>query len=139
MADKTSLPQELHTPTNENLDLEIGDHAVSQNIGIGEALHSSKDEISTEKLGDEKDEALSRQETHMMDDDDPFALFPSLSISMSSTNAPYVRRGTITSLGRPLTRAETMETLKSVRSRFTEVRNEFDENVLQSLCIDSSF
>jgi hypothetical protein len=63
------------------------------------------------------------------DEDDPFAFFPRLSITMSSTRGPFSRRNTVTTLGRRLTRQETTQTLKSVRSRFTEVRSEFDENV----------
>jgi len=76
-----------------------------------------------------KEESISGSQTETWDFDDPFAIFPSLSLTMSSTHGPFSRRNTVTTLGRPLTRQETTQTLKSVRSRFTAVRSEFDENV----------
>ena len=113
-------------------DLEKGDQAVaSGNLddGITSTIHSESptDDSITENL---KDQSLSRTQTGATDSaEDPFALFPALSITMSSTRAPFSRRNTATTLTRPLTREETRNTLKSVRSRFTEVRSEFDENV----------
>jgi hypothetical protein len=116
------------TPTApRDVDVEKADHAVpSADIDDSEVERETSREESDETTV--KYDTLSRQTTEI-DDDDPFALFPTMSISMSSTRAPYSRRGTVTTLTRPLTREETMQTLRSVRSRFTEVRSEFDENV----------
>lgn len=80
--------------------------------------------------GDPSEKPLSRRATGVYDEnDDPFALFPTLSITMSSTRGHGNRRGTVSTLGRPLTRQETLQTIKTVRSRFTDARSEFDENV----------
>jgi hypothetical protein len=85
-------------------------------------------EDGSSSLEDSSHGDLSHPTTNI-DDNDPFALFPMLSLTMSSTHGRYdLRRGTLTSLGRPLTRQETLQTIKTVRSRFTEVRSEFDEN-----------
>jgi hypothetical protein len=113
------------------VDCEKGDHAVQPNdmegtnISAIESHRTDDDEISTTR----NEEEYSGEKVDPTDDDDPFALFPALSLTMSSTQAPFMRRNTNASLGRPLTREETMQTLKSVRSRFTEVRSEFDEHV----------
>jgi len=86
----------------------------------------------TSSLDGEKRDGLSRPATNVtkIEENDPFALFPTLSLTMSSTKGHplHMRRDTLASLGRPLTREETMQTIKTVRSRFTEVRSEFDEN-----------
>lgn len=112
-------------------DLEKADHAAQltesdgANISTLAPLGDNSDNETTSR----KEEEYTGEEAEDLDDDDPFSLFPALSITMSSTKAPYSRRSTMTSMGRPLTREETRATLKSVRSRFTEVRSEFDENV----------
>jgi hypothetical protein len=113
------------------VDLEKGDHAVQPN-DVEEANISAIASHNTENdtiLTVRKEEEYSGDKIDPIDDDDPFALFPALSLTMSSTRTQFMRRNTTTSLGRPLTREETMATLKSVRSRFTEVRSEFDEYV----------
>jgi hypothetical protein len=111
----------------ETNDLEKGDHTNVADGANGQTEASrSADEIPTVNL---ENEALSRLSTNVADDENPFAFFPQLSVSMSSTQGPWLRRNTTTSLGRPLTREETRQTLRTVRSRFTEVRSEFDENV----------
>ena len=117
-------------------DLEKGDHAVKgkdvpeSHIQGDNPTPNSKDESLS---GDAKDEDLSRLDTALteIDEFDPFALYPDLAITMSSTRGPGImsRRNTVTTLGRSLTRQETLQTLKSIRSRVTEVRDEFDENV----------
>jgi hypothetical protein len=85
-------------------------------------------EEASDSLEDSSHGDLSRPATNI-DESDPFALFPVLSLTMSSTRGRQdLRRGTLTSLGRPLTRQETLQTIRTVRSRFTEVRSEFDEN-----------
>ena len=119
------------TPTgNNDIDLEKGDHAV-QSEDVNEAGVRSEESGSSTEDGvptpNTKIEGL--PESDAFDTEDPFALFPALSISMSSTRAPYQRRNTTTTLGRPLTREETLQTIKTVRSRFTDARSEFDENV----------
>jgi hypothetical protein len=113
------------------VDCEKGDHAVSPNDMEGANIsamqsHRTEDDTISATRNEEK---YSGEKIDTNDDDDPFALFPALSLTMSSTQAPSMRRYTTASLGRPLTREETMQTLKSVRSRFTEVRSEFDEHV----------
>jgi hypothetical protein len=129
MPDPNSAPA-AQTAQRE-LDLERGDHAIQTTDLDGSKLPGSEVQSSQEGSisTNEKMEGLSRRATSDSDDDDPFALFPALSISMSSTRGPFVRRNTTTTLTRALTREETMQTLKSVRSRFTEARSEFDENV----------
>jgi len=114
-------------------DLEKGDHP-SQNGDLEETVAPiSESESHTEGSlnGNLKDDPLSRTTTGATpDDDDPFSLYPRLSLSISSTQgASFSRRNTAITLTHPLTREETRNTLKSVRSRFTEVRSEFDENV----------
>lgn len=117
-------PQQL----TQNDDLEKGDHAVQD---VDEAIdpmddaRSSKDDSLSGNL---KNKSLSEPTTDYMDSEDPFALFPTLSVSMSSTRGPWIRRNTASTLGRQLTRAETLQTIKAVRSRFTEARSEFDEH-----------
>ena len=119
----------------EDGDLEKGDHAVQtpdpneSQIQSEEAAPNSTDESLS---GEAKDEPLTQLDTTFseIDEDDPFALFPSLAITMSSTRGPGIsRRNTTTTLGRPLTRQETIHTLKTIRSKVTEAREEFDENV----------
>lgn len=115
----------------ETSDLEKGDRTIRQSVADGtsgqtEKVSGSKNEMAPANL---EDESLSRPNTNVANDEDPFAIFPRLSVSMSSTQGPWVRRNTTASLGRPLTREETRQTLRTVRSRFTEVRSEFDENV----------
>jgi len=107
------------------------DHAaptVPANEGLQE-VPTSQDVTSS--LDDKRD-GLSRPATNItkIEETDPFALFPTLSLTMSSTGGHplHMRRDTLTSLGRPLTREETLQTIRTVRSRFTEVRSEFDEN-----------
>lgn len=118
-------------------DLEKGDHAVRPR-DVGETVTptvTSQSPTDTEGSIKEKipDDSLSRTTTSATQyADDPFALYPALSLSMSSTRGSFSRRNTATTLSRPLTRQETINTLKSVRSRFTEVRSEFDENVSSS-------
>jgi hypothetical protein len=116
-------------------DLEKGDHR-SQNGDLEETVapiseSESRTEGSLNGNENPKDDPLSRTTTGATpDDDDPFSLYPRLSLSISSTQgAPFSRRNTAITLTHPLTREETRNTLKSVRSRFTEVRSEFDENV----------
>src|SRR5271154_2782434 len=123
----TSVPE----PTQDTTDLEKADHAVlpinnAEKDPGTEEQRSSSEEITPATA---KIEAESPSEFDLLDESDPFALFPTLSLSKSSTQGPWMRRNTTTSLGRALTREQTRETLKTVRSRFTEVRNEFDENV----------
>lgn len=120
--------ESAHSP-----DLERADHATQGNDPQESPVESagktanSGDEILS---GDAKDEPLSRLSTTAdVDEDDPFALYPNLSITMSSTRGPGIRRNTAISMGRPLTRESTIQTLKSVRSRVAEARDEFDENV----------
>ena len=111
-------------------DLEKGNHAVHPIDDVEKNGDRPDGSPSSREDSDVKMEGLSRPTTNMLDDaEDPFAFFPSLSISMSSTRGPWVRRNTTTSLGRQLTRAETLQTIKTVRSRFAEARSEFDENV----------
>jgi len=97
----------------------------------------------TSSLNGNKHDDLSRPLTNItnIDENDPFALFPMLSLTMSSTRGrpQHMRRDTLTSLGRPLTREETMQTIKTVRSRFTEVRSEFDENASPSILCHLSY
>ena len=115
----------------DDKDLEKGDRAVHP-VGSEETNTQSTEPESPKDdspSGNIKDEALFQPSTNTFDDADPFAMFPTLSISMSSTRGPWMRRNTTTTLGRPLTREETMQTLKTVRSRFTDARSEFDENV----------
>jgi len=117
-------------------DLEKGDHAVQAtdiaepHIQSNDASPNSRDESLS---GNAKDEDLSRLDTTVTDIDelDPFALYPDLTVTMSSTRGPGImsRRNTVTTLGRSLTRQETIQTLKTIRSRVTEARDEFDENV----------
>ena len=123
-----------HPPHTE--DLEKGNHAVHPNDDVEitgdqpDGTPISREDNMTDHV---KNEGLSRPTTNVLDDaEDPFAFFPTLSISMSSTRGPWVRRNTMTSLGRQLTRAETLQTIKTVRSRFAEARSEFDENVIHS-------
>lgn len=121
------------------IDLEKGDHAAQSNSTLDETTVSTIDfQKPPEGSVDEnlKEDPLSRTTTGATNygGDDPFALYPTLSISMSSTRAPISRRNTGTTLSRPLTREETRNTLRSVRSRFTEVRSEFDENVSPHIC-----
>jgi hypothetical protein len=115
-------------------DLEKGDHAVPQSDVEKTSARSDESPgmVDDTISGDPEDDSLSRPTTNVWDDEDPFALFPRLSVSMSSTRGPWIRRNTTTTLGRHLTREETMQTIKSVRSRFTEARSEFDENVYLS-------
>ena len=119
--------------TRREEDLEKGDHQPSQNGDLEETVAPiSESESHTEGSlnGNLKDESLSRTATGATpDDDDPFSLYPRLSLSISSTQGAFSRRNTAITLTHPLTREETRNTLKSVRSRFTEVRSEFDENV----------
>jgi hypothetical protein len=118
----------------QNQDLEKTDPAVQSsqdtvdNIPPEESRSSREDNIA----GDGNDEAFSQPPTNLVEDD-PFALFPTLSITMSSTRGTWVRRNTASTLGRQLTRAETLQTIKTVRSRFAEARSEFDENVSLSV------
>jgi len=117
--------------TAQDRDLEKADHGV---LPIDDAeKHPGTEEQrgSTEEISPATDESEAKLPTDfdLLDESDPFALFPILSLSKSSTQGPWMRRNTTTSLGRALTREQTRETLKTVRSRFTEVRDEFDENV----------
>ena len=124
------------TNTNAPTGLEKGDHAVQAtditepHIQSNDASRNSRDESLS---GDAKDEDLSRLDTTVteIDELDPFALYPDLTVTMSSTRGPGImsRRNTVTTLGRSLTRQETIQTLKTIRSRVTEARDEFDENV----------
>jgi hypothetical protein len=119
-------------PPPKTVDLEKADHAAKSTADVDEAdglpkeSRSSNDEVESGNL---ENEALSGPTITITDDEDPFALFPTLSVSMSSTRAPWARRNTASTLGRRLTRAETLQTIKTVRSRFNEARSEFDENV----------
>jgi len=118
-----SVPEVQH-----DRDLEKADHAVPRSDNDVEKLPGTEEQQSfteeTTQPADKNDIDFS-----LVDEEDPFALFPTLSLSKSSTQGPWMRRNTTTSLGRALTREQTRETLKTVRSRFTEVRDEFDENV----------
>jgi len=107
------------------------DHAVDEGKPVSPISRHSETSQDGTVATEAKENPLARKSTDFedTDDDDPFGVFPALSITMSSTRAPYSRRSTVTTLGRRLTRQETTQTLKSVRSRFTEVRSEFDENV----------
>jgi|SRR5277367_6137213 hypothetical protein len=115
----------------EDTDLEKADHAVlpinnvENNPGTEEQRSSSEENTPAT----DQTEAKVPSDFDLFDESDPFALFPTLSLSKSSTQGPWMRRNTTISLGRALTREQTRETLKTVRSRFTEVRDEFDENV----------
>jgi hypothetical protein len=107
------------------------DHAVAvlSDTSHEEPAEAGKEGIDSQEDGSEDSPGDLSRPTTNIDDDDPFALFPMLSLTMSSTRGRHdLRRGTLTSLGRPLTRQETLQTIKTVRSRFTEVRSEFDEN-----------
>src|SRR5579859_4503474 len=98
-------------------DLEKGDHAVLPSGGALDATPASASQNSQEETdsASAKEDALSRRSTGVFDENDPFALFPALSISMSSTRGPaFDRRNTATTLTRPLTREETMQTLRTV-------------------------
>jgi hypothetical protein len=115
-------------------DLEKGDHAVRPSDLDQTVISTTTSQSPTDTEASMKDkvpdDSLSRTTTSATQyADDPFALYPTLSVSMSSTRGPVSRRNTVTTLSRPLTRQETINTLKSVRSRFTEVRSEFDESV----------
>lgn len=134
MADAPHSSSESRT-TNAT-DLEKADHAAqSTNLDGADistpGLEGADDDHLTSMTREVEDSGETSEK--LDDDDDPFSLFPALSITMSSTQAPWARRMTTTSMGRPLTREETRATLKSVRSRFTEVRSEFDENVCPKL------
>lgn len=114
-------------PCTEDLE---GNHAVHPNDHVEKTGGQPDGSPSSRENSNVKNEGLSRPTTNVYDDaEDPFAFFPTLSISLSSTQGPWVRRNTTTSLGRQLTRAETLQTIKTVRSRFTDARSEFDENV----------
>jgi hypothetical protein len=116
------------------------DHAVPANEADKLAEHkieASNSQGDESSIAGNKNGEPSRPVTNI-DENDPFALFPMLSISMSSTHGPrHTRRATVASLGRPLTRQETLQTIKTVRSRFTEARSEFDENANFSMPIFS--
>ena len=119
----TSVPD-----LQQDTDLEKADHAVPPNNNDLEKLPGTEEQHSS---GDEGTPPAAKNDADfdLFDESDPFALFPTLSLSKSSTRGPWMRRNTTTSLGRALTREQTRETLKIVRSRFTEVRDEFDEHV----------
>jgi hypothetical protein len=128
MADPDRTQSQQQAGDSQNDDLEKADHAV---LPPGDAPPPKEDFRNSEKthIENDNDEPLSRQPTDYIDYEDPFALFPALSVSMSSTQGPRLRRNTVTTLGRPLTREETMQTLRTVRSRYTDVRSEFDQHV----------
>src|SRR5271170_575422 len=112
----------------QDIDLEKADHAVPPNNNDVEKLSGTEEQRSS---SEETTQPAGKNDADfdLFDESDPFALFPTLSLSKSSTQGPWMRRNTAISLGRALTREQTRETLKTVRSRFTEVRDEFDENV----------
>lgn len=133
MDDQRSAQAALRS-TENSVDLEKGDHAVqSQDV--------SEKGVRAEEPAGSIDPGMPRTNTKVEDVseagldefEDPFALFPALSVSMSSTQAPFMRRNTTATLGRPLTREETLQTIKTIRSRFTEARSEFDEHVCHDL------
>ena len=115
----------------QEADLEKGDHGVPPNNGAEKDQGADVPGASSEETAHSKvnHDTSSQSNFELLDEADPFALFPTVSLSKSSTQGPWMRRNTTASIGRALTREQTRETLRSVRSRFTEVRDEFDENV----------
>lgn len=124
MKDSEKRGLEVQQPTQQG-DLE-SDHAAQPIAGVDETNRPPEESRSSREDSISESGALSPP---VIDDEDPFALFPTLSVSMTSTRGPWMRRNTASTLGRQLTRAETLQTIKTVRSRFAEVRSEFDENV----------
>jgi hypothetical protein len=134
MGDVPHSLSESRTTNVTDLEKADGDHAAqSTNLDGPDISTLGLQGADEDDLTSTAREEYSGEKSETLDDDDPFSLFPALSITMSSTQAPWERRMTTTSMGRPLTREETRATLKSVRSRFTEVRSEFDENVCPKL------
>jgi hypothetical protein len=137
MSESTS--KEESSNTDANIDLEKGGHPVPDPLELPRSRSTWSD--SSTEYDD------SRRASAMTDSTigNPFGLYPQITLSMSSTKAPHAlslissrrtRRGTLGSLGRSLTREETRQTLRTIRSRFTEVRDEFDENVFNHYFLD---
>jgi hypothetical protein len=124
---------------NDSVDLEKG-HAVPGQLPREDVVVNADDQGLYSESSSEYDVSRHASARSVFSTstsgDNPFGLFPAITLSMSSTKAPHRmsiasrgRRSTGGTIGRPLTRAETRQTLRTIRSRFTEVRDEFDENV----------